>query len=95
MMPALPVEAKAATAAVTARPTPTPSGIQSNSTLAALATGVKSLWKATGSRTHIITATPMQYTVVATEIDRSMPKGITRSGFSTSSETLETLVRPA
>ena len=58
MIPALPVEAKAAMAATTMSPTPIPPGSQSKKAPAAVATGVRSARSSSGGRTETMIQTP-------------------------------------
>src|SRR5690606_37387564 len=93
--PALPVDAKAASAAATISTSPSGSGSQPKNASAAVATGVRSERRSTGSRTATMMNTPATYTNDVTPSDSIIPRGMLRSGFFTSSATLATFVSPA
>ncbi len=95
IIPALPVEAKAATAAITTRIRPTDSGNHVSITSPAEATGVRSSRNSLGSSTETIINTPTTYTKTAVIIAKNIPSGRLRSGFLTSSAILATFVKPA
>ncbi len=70
IIPAFPVEAKAAMAAITTKIKPVSPGSQVKNTWPAVATGVKSSINADGSRTAVMRYTPDTYTKMAAKMDR-------------------------